>query len=93
MTAGLTYARSFTDKFSAGVTANFIHEGLADLSQQTFAFDIGTLYDVGTLGMKIGMAISNIGSPDQVHRARGADSRDLPGRNVGDAVSSPPTRS
>jgi hypothetical protein len=62
MAFGVTYARSFTDKFSAGVTGNFIHEGLADLSQQTFAFDIGTLYDVGTAGMKIGMAISNIGS-------------------------------
>ena len=61
MAAGLTYARSFTDKFSAGVTANFIHEGLAEFSQQSFAFDIGTLYDVGTLGMKIGMTISNIG--------------------------------
>jgi Type IX secretion system protein PorV len=62
MTAGLTYARSFTDKFSAGVTANLIHEGLAEFSQQTYSFDIGTLYDVGTAGMKIGMAISNIGS-------------------------------
>ena len=62
MAFGLTYARSFTDKFSAGVTANFIHEGLADLSQQTTSFDIGTLYDVGTGGMKIGMAIQNIGS-------------------------------
>jgi hypothetical protein len=62
MTAGLTYARSFTDKFSAGVTANFVHEGLAEFSQQTFAFDVGTLYDVGTMGMKIGMAISNMGS-------------------------------
>jgi hypothetical protein len=62
MTAGVTYARSFTDKFSAGFTVNLVHEGLADLSQQTFAFDIGTLYDVGTMGMKIGMAIANIGS-------------------------------
>jgi len=62
MTAGLTYARSFTDKFSAGITGTFIHEGLAELSQQTFSFDVGTLYDVGTAGMKIGMAISNIGS-------------------------------
>lgn len=62
LTAGVTYARSFTDKFSAGVTGSFVHEGLADLSQQSFTFDIGTLYDVGTLGMKIGMAISNIGS-------------------------------
>ena len=33
MSAGLTYARSFTDKFSAGVTVNMIHTGLADLSQ------------------------------------------------------------
>lgn len=62
MTAGLTYARSFTDKFSAGITANFIHEGLAELSQNTYAFDLGTLYDVGTMGMRIGMAITNMGT-------------------------------
>ena len=62
LAAGLSYARSLTDKFSAGVTMNMIHEGLAEFSQQTFAFDVGTLYDVGTAGMKIGMAISNIGS-------------------------------
>lgn len=65
MSFGLTYARSFTDKFSAGVTGNFIHSGLAEFSQQTYSFDIGTLYDVGTLGMKIGMSISNIGSQEQ----------------------------
>jgi hypothetical protein len=62
MCAGLTYARSFTDKFSAGVTGSLISEGLAEYSQQSFAFDIGTLYDVGVMGMRIGMAISNIGS-------------------------------
>ena len=62
MAAGLTYARSFTDKFSAGITGNFIHEGLAELSQNTYAFDLGTLYDVGTMGMRIGMAISNMGT-------------------------------
>ncbi|MCE9626878.1 MAG: PorV/PorQ family protein [Candidatus Eisenbacteria bacterium] len=65
MSAGITYARSFTDKFSAGVTVNTIHTGLADLSQQTFAVDIGTLYDVGAAGMKIGMAIQNIGSQEK----------------------------
>ena len=65
MTAGITYARSFTDKFSAGVTGNLISEGLAEYTQQTFAFDIGTLYDVGVLGMRIGMAISNIGEQVQ----------------------------
>ena len=65
LAAGLTYARSFTDKFSAGVTANMIHTGLADLSQQTFSMDIGTLYDVGAAGMKIGMVIQNIGSQEK----------------------------
>ena len=63
--AGLTYARSFTDKFSAGLTVNTIHTGLADLSQQTFSVDLGTLYDVGAAGMKIGMAIQNIGSQEK----------------------------
>jgi hypothetical protein len=62
MSFGFTYARSFTDKFSAGGTVNFIHEGLAEFSQQTTAFDVGTLYDVGAFGMRIGMAIANIGS-------------------------------
>jgi hypothetical protein len=62
MTVGLTYARSFTDKFSAGVTGNYITEGLAEYSQNAMAFDMGTLYDVGALGMRIGMSISNIGS-------------------------------
>ena len=62
MTIGFTYARSFTDKFSAGGTVHFVHEGLAEFSQQIVALDVGTLYDVGALGMRIGMAISNIGS-------------------------------
>jgi hypothetical protein len=62
MTAGFSYARSFTDKFSAGGTISLIHEGLAEFSQQTYAVDLGTLYDVGALGMRIGMAISNMGS-------------------------------
>ena len=65
LAAGVTYARSFTDKFSAGLTANMIHTGLADLSQQTFSLDLGTLYDVGAAGMKIGMAIQNIGSQEK----------------------------
>lgn len=71
MAAGLTYARSFTDKFSAGITGNFVHEGLAELSQNTYAFDLGTLYDVGTMGMRIGMAITNMGTDVQFIERRG----------------------
>jgi len=62
---GLTYARSFTDKFSAGASLNLIRLGLAEFSQSTIAFDLGTLYDVGVAGMKIGFAIQNIGGQVQ----------------------------
>ena len=62
MALGFSYARLFTDKFSAGFTASLLHEGLADVSQRAVTFDLGKLYDVGAAGMKIGMTISNIGS-------------------------------
>jgi hypothetical protein len=62
---GATYARSFTDKFSAGVNLNLVRMGLAEFSQETITFDLGTLYDVGVAGMKIGFSIQNIGSEVQ----------------------------
>jgi hypothetical protein len=62
---GLTYARSLTDKFSVGLNANLVQMGLAEYKEQTVTFDLGTLYEVGTLGMRIGMGIQNIGSQVQ----------------------------
>jgi hypothetical protein len=62
---GLTYARSLTNKFSAGITGNFIREGLADYSATAYTFDFGTLYNTGFRSLKIGMTIANIGSDIQ----------------------------
>jgi hypothetical protein len=62
---GLTYARSFTDKFSAGASVNLVRLGLEDFKQETITFDLGTLYNVGVAGMKIGFAIQNIGGQVQ----------------------------
>ncbi len=59
---GLSYARSLTDKFSAGLSVNYIQTGLDDVTGKSTTFDFGTLYDVGILGAKIGMSIQNIGS-------------------------------
>jgi len=59
---GLTYARSLTDKFSAGLTFNYVHSSLADYSSSAYAFDFGTLYDTGFQSLRIGMAIQNIGT-------------------------------
>ncbi len=59
---GLTYARSLTDKFSAGISVNYVQTGLDDITGKSTTFDFGTLYDVGVLGAKIGMSIQNVGS-------------------------------
>lgn len=59
---GVTYARSLTDKFSAGISFNYITSTLADYSSSAYVFDFGTLYDTGFQSLKIGMAIQNIGT-------------------------------
>ena len=62
---GATYARSFTDKFSAGANISLVRLGLESFKQETITFDLGTLYNVGVAGMKIGFAIQNIGGQVQ----------------------------
>jgi len=59
---GVTYARSLTDKFSAGISANFLQSTLATYTANAFVFDFGTLYNTGYRSLRIGMAIQNIGS-------------------------------
>lgn len=61
-TMGLTYSRFFTDKFSAGLTVNYLHMGLADFSVNSAFADVGILYRIGIRGMKIGMSITSLGS-------------------------------
>jgi hypothetical protein len=59
---GLSYARALTDKFSAGLSVNYVQTGLDDVKGSSVTFDFGTLYDIGLMGAKIGMTIQNIGS-------------------------------
>lgn len=59
---GLSYGRSLTDKFSAGLTFNWVQSTLDVYSSEAFTFDFGTLYDTGYQSLRIGMAIQNIGS-------------------------------
>lgn len=59
---GVSYARSLTDKFSAGFSVNYNRSGLADFSSDSYTLDFGTLYTTGFRSLQIGMAISNLGS-------------------------------
>lgn len=62
LSVGLSYARSLTDKFSTGVGINYIQSSLAGYGARAISFDFGTLYDTGFRSLRIGMAITNIGS-------------------------------
>ncbi len=61
MSFGLSYATYFTDRFSAGITSNFIHMGLADKSVETIAFHFGLIYRIGIRGMRLGMMVQSLG--------------------------------
>lgn len=60
-TFGLSYARFFTDKFSAGFTLNYLHMGLAETAVNSGALDFGIMYRIGIKDLKLGMAIQNLG--------------------------------
>ncbi len=60
-TFGLSYARFFTDKFSAGVTLNYLHMGLAEVAVNSGALDFGIMYRIGIKDLKLGMTIQNLG--------------------------------
>ncbi len=60
--AALSFSRSFTDRFSAGVTLKYISEELDRTSASTFAVDIGSIFITSFLNnMRIGISLSNLG--------------------------------
>ena len=62
MTVGLTYARVFTDRISAGATLKMISESIDDVTGSAVAIDAGMTYIVGESGLRIGVAVKNIGT-------------------------------
>ncbi|MEJ2053146.1 MAG: PorV/PorQ family protein [Calditrichaceae bacterium] len=62
---GLTISRRLTTRFDLGITLKYIYERLYRESAGTFAFDIGSQFDTGIYGMRIGMALANFGGKMQ----------------------------
>lgn len=60
---GASYARQVTDQFTVGINGKVIQSYLynSDMGNATFAFDIGTLYDIPVLRSRIGVSLTNIG--------------------------------
>jgi len=61
--ASVSYGRYLTDRFSVGFTVRYIGEYTHDYSASGWSADVGTNYDTGFRGFKIGMSITNFG-PD-----------------------------
>lgn len=70
---GVSYARRVSDKFMFGANVRYLYEDLVGGLQGTFgdpksydatisaiAFDIGTLFDTGYKGLRLGMSAQNI---------------------------------
>ena len=60
-TVGLSYARLFTDRIAAGVTAKYVSERIDNLNAGTIAFDAGMTYTVGETGLRFGVSLRNVG--------------------------------
>jgi hypothetical protein len=60
---GASYGRYLTDRFSVGFTLKFISQVVHESSASGWSADVGTLYNTGYRGFKIGMVITNFG-PD-----------------------------
>ena len=73
---GMTYTRTISDRFSVGITGKYVQENLVNSSAKTLAVDIGSLYDIGYSGIKIGMSMSNFGGKLKL------GGRDLTQKNV-----------
>jgi hypothetical protein len=63
---GLTLSRRLTERFSLGVTAKYIQERIYNESGSTFAFDVGSQFNTGIYGLKLGMALTNFGGRMQL---------------------------
>ncbi len=58
---GASYARRFTDRFCFGLTGKYIQEKVFHTSANTFALDLGSIFTTDFYGLRIGVAMLNLG--------------------------------
>lgn len=59
---GLGYGLRITDRFTAGIQANYISERIWHNSAHAFGINIGTLYQLSEDGLRIGASLVNFGT-------------------------------
>ena len=61
MSVGISYARSYTDKFSFGLTAKLVREDLVVQNKSRLMFDMGLIYDTGYRSMQLSAVVRHFG--------------------------------
>lgn len=59
---GISYARQLTNRFSFGGTVKYVGERIHNTTANGFGLDFGTMLYTGYRSLRLGMAISNLGS-------------------------------
>lgn len=58
---GVTYARSLTDRFHAGISGKYIYQRIWNETAQGVAFDLGTQYRIDFMNLTLAMSMFNFG--------------------------------
>ncbi|NND70267.1 MAG: PorV/PorQ family protein [Rhodothermales bacterium] len=62
LAVGLSYSKYIIENLSLGVTAKVINESIDSESASAFAFDFGSVYNIGVYNWTVSSRISNLGS-------------------------------
>ena len=62
MAMQFSYGTNLSDKFSLGGTAKMLSQSIDDVTLSGMAFDIGTQFNTGYRGIRLGAVISNFGA-------------------------------
>lgn len=59
---GLGYGRRITERFAAGLQANYVTEKIWNTSDRTLTFNLGALYRLTDDGARLGFSLANLGT-------------------------------
>jgi hypothetical protein len=62
LAVGLTYGRSITDRLAVGITGKYAEEGISFAKASWTAVDVGLTFETGIYGVRLAMAVTNLGS-------------------------------
>ena len=86
LTLGLTYARAMTDRIHFGATVKVVSEKITRESASGVVFDFGLQYSTGPRGLRLGVALMNIGGNMKFDGADLEAKVPIPGQRVGSQV-------